>query len=524
MFEASREADMTTVESPRGPVGGRLAKFFFDREVPYGMALMRIVLPCTLLINFFQRWPYVREIYSADGAPGPLGDNFGFPGLLPEFPGSVAVALFTAMGVLFVTSSIGWCTRFSLLASTALYMYFGLMDCMSTITKFTVIATHLLLLLGLSHCGAVWSVDSWLARRGSAGPVDPESLRFPVWPQRLVQLLLGFIYFGAAITKMHTPAFFSGDQLMYWMMTYINNKHPLGDLLAQYPLVLSVFGYITICWETIFLFTVFQPWLKWWVLAVGALFHIMTAFTLGLYVFPLVMLASYIAFLTESEVSTALNWAAHRGWFLRPAFNPGIRIEDSGVAGWRPNLASIGTFTFALLLVCLAGVQIEHWIDPYQMRGPGGPLTPRQLSQDEVDRLFGPELPLRQIDRLLAFDLGTIVVGEHLIDRRREFSQGERFFAQLTLSPPHEDMWVDCVLTEAVDEERAGGIRETVPGKQLLKIGQIVPREAFRSNFVFRLNEDWEPGEYFLKLRSAGEEIARRKFTLAPKLRAPAAN
>lgn len=515
---------MSTISAGENRRFGSLNAFFFNREMPFGMALMRIVLPWTILVDLFRRWPHVRELYSSDGAPGPLSDNFGFPGFLPEVPGAVAVALFTALIVLLLAGSVGWCTRFSLLTATALYFYFGMIDCMSTITKYTVIATHLLFLLGFSSCGAVWSVDAWLRRRQSGSPPNDDDLRFPVWPQRLAQLLLGFIYFGAALTKMHTPAFFSGDQLMYWMMTYINNQHPLGDLLAQYPLVLSLFGYITIAWETVFLFTVFQPRFKWWVLAIGATFHIMTGFTLGLIIFPAVMIASYLSFVTEAEVRQIGSWQFFRRWFERPAKTFEPTLPASPASGWRARLASAGTFGLTLAVACLLGVEAEHRLDPYQLRGAGGPLSPRELSQEEVERLFAPEEPLRHADKLLAFDLGTTIVGEHLLDRSREFKQGQRFFAQLTLSPPHEDMWIDCVLTEATAAEGGEATGELVPGKLLTKVGQVVPRETFRSNFFFNLDEAFAPGEYFIKLRCGNEEIARRKFTLLPRTSAPAAN
>jgi hypothetical protein len=502
-----------------------LQTFFFERELPYGMAILRIVLPWTVLIDVLQRWVHVREIYSADGAPGPLADNFGFPNFLPELPAPMAIALYTALTFLLVTSSIGWCTRFSLAVSTILYMYFGLMDCLGTITKYTVIATHFLMLLSVSPCGKIWSVDSWLARRGAMDPPGDE-LRFPIWAQRLGQLLLGFIYFGAAITKMHTPAFFSGDQLMYWTMTYVNSDHPLGDLLSQHPLILSVMGYVTIVWEVVFLFTVFQRWLKWWVLAVGAIFHIMTAFTLGLFVFPVIMIATYLCFLSEQEVRQIFTWPLLRRWqnclFDVPAAAETARTPPP--EAWRPNLAATGAFAAALLLVSVGGIQLEHWADPYQMRGPNGPLALRELSPKEVNELFCDEIPLRQSDKLLAFDLGTTVVGEHLFNHRREFKQHERFFAQVTLNPPHEDMWIDCLLMHATTEEGPDGKPETVPGAIITKVGQIVAREDSRSNFVFNLDESCAPGEYFLKLRAGNEEIARRKFTLLPGTHAPAAN
>ncbi|MGQ0635696.1 MAG: HTTM domain-containing protein [Planctomycetaceae bacterium] len=500
--------------------------FFFAKEAPYGLAIMRMVLPWTVMTNMLERWPWARELYSVDGAPAPLADNFGFPGFLPELPGSVVVALFTALTFFLVTSSIGWCTRVSLLAVTALYAYFGMLDCMSTVTKYTVIFGHLTLLLGLSACSEVWSVDSWLRRRKGFGPAGAglDHLQFAIWPQRLMQLFLGCMYLGAALTKMHTPAFFSGDQLMYWMMTYINNVHPLGDWLSQYPLLLSVFGYITIGWETAFLFAVFHPRMKWWVLAVGAAFHIMTAFTLGLFIFPAVMLASYLCFLTEDEVRRILAWRVWSGAGQKLLEAPRDPALPPTTAGWGVQTAWLGTFALTTAALCVVAVEIEHRMDIYKQRGPDGPLALREMSPEEVEPMFNLDVPVRHSDKLLAFDLGTMSIGEHLLDRRREFRQGERIIAQVTLSPPHEDMWMDCVLTESKAVESEDGETEYVPGRLLFKAGQIVSREMFRSNFWFQLDGECEPGEYFLRLRTGNEEIARRRFTLLPKTTAPLTN
>ena len=52
---------MTTNETSRNLSTGVLRRFFFDREIPVGMALMRIALPLVLLIDAVQRWPRVRE-------------------------------------------------------------------------------------------------------------------------------------------------------------------------------------------------------------------------------------------------------------------------------------------------------------------------------------------------------------------------------------------------------------------------------------------------------------------------------
>jgi hypothetical protein len=503
-----------------------IASFFFDREIPVGMAVMRIVLPWIVSIDLVQRWAWVRELYSADGAPAPLGVNFGWPNFPPEIPGSLAVALFTAMLFLLFTSSIGWFTRTSLLLATGLYTYFGLLDCISTLTKYSVICTHLMILLSVSNCGSIWSVDAWLRRRrqsGTSQPWDLDACRFPVWPQRLVQLFLGVVYLGASITKMHTPAFFNGDQLMYWMMTYLNNEHPLGDWLSQFPIILGVFGYITIIWQIVFVFAVFKPLLRVPTLAIGAGFHLMTAFTLGLYTFPAVMLTSYLAFLNESDLR---YFARHlrrleKWWQRRSAF---AHWADSlGRFGTQP--AWVGAMSFALVLafVSLAGAEVEHWMDPYGMRRPEGPYGLREISGDDVDRLFSREVPLRQVDKLLAFDLGKWLVGDHLVNRSREFRQGERIIAQASLSPPHEDMWIECIVYDTRVEESDEGL-QTVPNKVVSRIGQVITRETSRGQFVFKLDEAFEPGEYVMRLRAGNEDVGRRSFTLLPRAKAPVAN
>ena len=154
------------------------------------------------------------------------------------------------------------------------------------------------------------------------------------------------------------------------------------------------------------------------------------------------------------------------------------------------------------------------------MRGPDGPLPLPVMAQEDVQRLLSPDQPLRQCDKLLAFDLGSTIVGEHLASHRKEFRTAEQLVAQVTLSPPHGDMWLDCVLCESVTDEND----QLVPGRILHKTGQVVMRETFRSNFFFRMDESMEPGEYFLKLRSANEEVARKRFTLLPDVKAAAAD
>src|SRR4051812_29976332 len=106
----------------------RTREFFFAEEVPYGLALIRMALPFLLLILTVQHWPYVRMLYSTDGAPAPLWINFQHGNLLPVFSASVAVALYATLTLALVCACLGWQTRLSLGVAFVLYTYFSMTD------------------------------------------------------------------------------------------------------------------------------------------------------------------------------------------------------------------------------------------------------------------------------------------------------------------------------------------------------------------------------------------------------------
>jgi len=525
---------MSSVKEAADTPWGAINRFFFAEEAPFGFALLRITLPWVLIFDAVRRWIWVREIYSSDGAPSPLGDNLNWPNFLPELSAPMAVALNTAMIFLLLTSSLGWYTRFSLVAATSLYYYFCMMDCISTLTKYNVVATHLMLLLAVSQCGDVWSVDRWLKTshlglegRWSAPP------RSGVWPQRLMQILLGMIYLGASFTKMHTPSFFSGDQLMYWMMTDIHEDHPLGNYLSQFPLLLVFFAYVTITWEIAFLFGTWGKWSRIPMLVIGAGFHIMTALTLGLFIFPIVMILSYLCFVTERDVFF-VRGCLRRWGILKIWHNVRLPERISMIPWQQARWAVASAFAVATMLVMLGGVQAEQMLDVYKMRGPNGPLPLKEISADEARRLLKSDLTLDPVDKFLAVDLGLISISEHLLTRSNTFRQGDRIIVQVTFNPPHEDMWVECLFCEGVDRKvvaEAAKFEETtmsvdVPereygSREITRMAQVVPRENLRTSFGFITDRSMEPGEYTFKIRSGGNVVLKKTFTLLPNANAP---
>ena len=486
------------VPAERRGLWASLREFFFAEEVPYGLALCRMALPLILLYVVLRRWIHAREFFSTDGGYAPLADNYGYFNMLPVPSGTVAVIMMTLLVVCLVTTLIGWRTRISVIVCLVLYTYLNMLDCLSPFTKYSVIASHVLLLLSFSKCGAVWSVDAWLARRKQ--PVRTEPPRFPAWPRRLMQLLIGLVYLGAAITKIHTPTFFSGDQLRFWLMTDVNHPNPMGEQLTLYPVLVVTLAYVSVVWEILFIFTCWRGHGRWIMLLMGAGFHLGTRQTLGLHIFPWVSMTTYLAFINADDVA---RW---RGWLSRFRLFRLFRREKLSpvtplAAAWHRRLAL--AFPATLLVAAVLGVEIEYQFDPYGIRRPEGPHELVELDLARVAAMLESNPTVRPEDLVHSLEMGEMMVGGYVIGHKSTFRQGDWLYAQCTLNPPHPDLLIECNLHDSED-------------RLLDRVRQVVPREAFRANFLYVLHDALVPGEYSLVVRCGGQEVARRRIILQP--------
>ena len=511
VFDASSPAP---VSAPRESLRSQMSRFFFAEEAPYGVALVRMAMPIGVLMATLPRWPWSRELYSTDGAPSPLWTNFGFPDLLPEPSGTMAVAMMTLLSLSLVTLMIGWCSRTSAVISTVLFVYLNLLDSTSTITKYTCVAAHYLLLLSCADCGAVWSVDAWMRNRRTRAQGLPVSVPLSAaWPRRLMQIAIGVIYLGAAITKYHTPSFFTGEQLQTWLLTHLNLRNPMGELLSLAPALIVVSAYVTIVWETLFLFVSYRGWGRTCMLGLGVIFHAGTFFLLGLDVFPAICVATYFAFINEDDVQ---RWAprfarlkARLVGSSRPSVAP-VHVP-APILGRVLQLPSAAVFTVVATVVIVGGIEVEHWMDPYGIRRPEGPYALRELDPEHVRQLLQPAPRVREKDKIFSVETGTFYFGGVLANRRNKFSHGEQIIVQCTMNPPFEDLWLECELRGA-------------KGSLVDRVGQVVTRDLRRANFTYDMVSTLAPGQYSFVIKSGGEPVAQRNFTLEAAVASPVAN
>jgi hypothetical protein len=493
--------------SPSTGIRAALREFFYAEEIPYGLALMRIVISIALLLAMVPRWAYARELFSSDGAPVPVWMIYGHHQLFPEPSGEAAVAIHSILLLALVTSCLGWCTRFSMIVTTAAYTYLNSLDTLGTMNKYSVIASHLIFLLCFSQCGAVWSLDNWfrrsrLRRAGVPAEVADQPLRSAAWARRLLQLFVGAVYIGAACTKFTIPAYFSGEQLQTWMITSYNMPNPLGSLFEPYPAVLALFGLIALVWECAFIFVAWRGIGRIVMLSVGATFHIMTLLTLGLWLFPVVCIGSYLSFLNDGDVEWFRRLFAHwreQGRGLSAAIGTLFRPREWPLLpGFDPRWAQAAFAGMAVVAAC-GGVALEYKLDRYGMRRPKGPYTLKELDPNYVAEELRPSERIRNEDKVLLFDIGSRVLAGAVVDRKTEFRQGDKMKAECDLVPPHEDLWLSCELEDS--EHR---VIDTT--------GSTVSADSMRAIFDYNIGDTMAPGKYTLVLKIGREEVFRRAF------------
>jgi hypothetical protein len=183
----------------------------------------------------------------------------------------VAMLVWIAATVLLL---VGCCTRLSAVAVWALSVSFANINTYID-NAGDQVRTIVLFYLMLCPCGAVWSVDSWLARR--RGPVYV----YP-WPLRLLFVQMVLIYFCNGLYKVVGEDWTGGTSLY----------HVLCDLTltrvsyAQFPvplIVTQVMTWLVLAWEVGFPLWVALKWTRVPALVFGVLFHlgIMVSMELG---------------------------------------------------------------------------------------------------------------------------------------------------------------------------------------------------------------------------------------------------
>jgi hypothetical protein len=263
---------------------------------------------------------------------------------LLDLPLSAEAGLAWLMLGLAITAVIGVATRVSLVGIAALYLYLG-----STVNSYGFIAhdttVPALVLVVLAVCPGVTSlsVDAWLRSRGRYGADwTGRRAKVPLWPARVVLVLLALAYFASGYAKVKEAGWDWADGTT--LQAYLTDPQPAPYLIAdpdptvssfRDPIGIESFAYssghpkqfavemaqhrslmaalatTTLVWELTFPLVLFWRRLLFPYLAIGAMFHGTVALALGLtsfYTYPL----TYLMFVDWNALWDRLGLTLHR--------------------------------------------------------------------------------------------------------------------------------------------------------------------------------------------------------------------
>lgn len=167
--------------------------------------------------------------------------------------------------------------------------------------------------LAIGPCGAVYSVDRYLAmRRGGSLAVEP-SIAGNI-AVRLIQLHMCVIYLFGGLSKLRGETWWDGTAV--WL-ALANYEYQSLDMTwtVHMPFVLALASHLTVFWETFYCVLIWPRATRPIFLGMAVLVHLGIALFLGMPTFGLAMIIANLAFVPPDVVEHAL--ARVRQFFAR---------------------------------------------------------------------------------------------------------------------------------------------------------------------------------------------------------------
>jgi Vitamin K-dependent gamma-carboxylase len=157
--------------------------------------------------------------------------------------------------------------------------------------------------------GAALSLDRLLrVRLGKETPqVQPRS----PWAQRMIQLELSLLYFVAFVWKLKGSPWLQGTALSYIYHLDQLRRLPVPSVLFQ-PWLLKLGSWSALALEFSLGLLVWVKELRYYILALGVLFHLWLEYSLNIPLFQWTVLSAYVLFIDAEDLRRAGNWMARR--------------------------------------------------------------------------------------------------------------------------------------------------------------------------------------------------------------------
>jgi len=327
-------------------------RYWFQTSIRYHYGIFRVLfvtgfflLPVALRLSGFEisQVSRVGRLDGLSGAPEDLAQPVLLLRLLP-LPVAPPSWLGPVIVLLAVLAAVGIATRASLIALAAMYLYAGsILNSYGFVAHDTTLPMIVLIVLAFAPGVTTCSLDAYLRRRSASDSWTGLGRKVPVWPARLILVVLALIYFSSGYAKLRETGIEWGDGKT--LQTYATDPQPapyflqdpdadreaFRDLvglesflyssgtptsllrtLAGNDLVMAMIATASLLWELTFPLVIFIRRLLPWYLGVGLAFHMIVALTFKLYSFYSFPLC-YLVFVDWTRVvGYARSWWSGR--------------------------------------------------------------------------------------------------------------------------------------------------------------------------------------------------------------------
>lgn len=344
------------------------------------LAVFRISFGVAVAVNALLFLPQLVHRYYIEPtfavSYGPFGDVVALPGIWMYL-------VYLAMVVMGVLIALGRWYRSAIAVFFVLTTYVFLLDA-TFFQNHEYLISLLALLLFFIPADAMWSLDT---RRVSSGA----SPTVPVWTVWILRFQVGVPYFFGGVAKLN-PDWLAGEPLRTWLGRR-TDVEPMASIMANSTFVwFAVFGAIVIDLLAVPLLSWRRTRLTTYGVLVG--FHLVNAWTFGLYVFPWLMIAATtIFFAPDWPLELIARWRRPHRAAIDPAARESMPVAGDGMAVTAPWRARL-----------LAGF-LASWI-VVQLVVPLRPLLiDSNPSWSEEGHQFSWHMMLRQKTGTVAFEL-----------------------------------------------------------------------------------------------------------------------
>lgn len=175
--------------------------------------------------------------------------------------------------------------------------------------------------LMFAPAGAALSIDRLIRiRTGREGPEIPPK---PPWAQRMIQFEMAILYFSTFWWKSLGAEWVNGTALFYVYHLDEFRRFPL-PAWVMLPAMVRLGTWVTLAVEFSLGTLVWFKELRYWVLSLGVVLHLVLEYSLNIPLFQWVILSSYVLFIDPADLARFGGWVSGR--IAKPAWHAVPRV------------------------------------------------------------------------------------------------------------------------------------------------------------------------------------------------------